>query len=73
MITALRDGFHTGMIMMKRGITRFRGMTGARVHASALPFVASRVLAECRTFSMRLPLPMVVVMIVRVVMIMSTV
>ena len=71
MITALRDGFHTGMIMMKRGITRFRGMTGARVHASALPFVASRVLAECRTFSMRLPLPMVVVMIVRVVMIMS--
>ena len=52
MITALRDGFHTGMIMMKRGITRFRGMTGARVHASALPFVASRVLAEYRTFSL---------------------
>ena len=71
MIIALMDGFHTGMIMMKRGITRFRGMTGARVHASALPFVASRVLPECRTFSMRLPLPMVVVMIVRVVMIMS--
>ena len=71
MIVALRDGFNTGMIMMKRGITRFRGMTGARVHASALPFVASRVLPECRTFSMRLPLPMVVVMIVRVVMIMS--
>lgn len=71
MIIALSDDFHTGMIMMKRGITRFRGMTGARVHASALPFVASRVLPECRTFSMRLPLPMVVVMIVRVVMIMS--
>ena len=71
MIIALRDRFHTGMIMMKRGITRFRGMTGARVHASALPFVASRALPECRTFSMRLPLPMVVVMIVRVVMIMS--
>ena len=69
MIIALSDDFHTGMIMMKRGITRFRGMTGARVHASALPFVASRVLPECRTFSMRLPLP--VVMIVRVVMIMS--
>lgn len=63
MIIALMDGFHTGMIMMKRGITRFRGMTGARVHASALPFVASLVLPECRTFSMRLPLPMVVVMI----------
>ena len=71
MIIALMNGFHTGMIMMKRGIMRFRGMTGARVHASALPFVASRVLPECRTFSMRLPLPMVVVMIVRVVMIMS--
>ena len=73
MIVALKDGFNTGMIMMKRGITRFRGMTGARVHASALPFVASRVLPECRTFSMRLSLPMVVVMvmIVRVVMIMS--
>ena len=71
MIIALMNGFHTGMIMMKRGITRFRGMTGARVHASALPFVASLVLPECRTFSMRLPLPMVVVMIVRVVMIMS--
>ena len=71
MIIALRDRFHTGMIMMKRGITRFRSMTGARVHASALPFVASRALPECRTFSMRLPLPMVVVMIVRVVMIMS--
>ena len=63
MIIALMNGFHTGMIMMKRGITRFRGMTGARVHASALPFVASLVLPECRTFSMRLPLPMVVVMI----------
>ena len=71
MIIALMNGFHTGMIMMKRGITRFRGMTGARVHASALPFVASLVLPECRTFSMRLPLPMVVAMIVRVVMIMS--
>ena len=63
MIIALMNEFHTGMIMMKRGITRFRGMTGARVHASALPFVASLVLPECRTFSMRLPLPMVVVMI----------
>ena len=63
MIIALMNGFHTGMIMMKRGIMRFRGMTGARVHASALPFVASLVLPECRTFSMRLPLPMVVVMI----------
>ena len=71
MIIALMDGFHTGMIMMKRGITRFRGMTGARVHASALPFVASLFLPECRTFSMRLPLAMVVVMIMRVVMIMS--
>lgn len=71
MIIALMNWFHTGMIMMKRGITRFRGMTGARVHASALPFVASLVLPECRTFSMRLPLPMVVAMIVRVVMIMS--
>lgn len=63
MIIALMNGFHTGMIKMKRGITRFRGMTGARVHASALPFVGSLVLPECRTFSMRLPLPMVVVMI----------
>lgn len=71
MIIALMDGFHTSMIMMKHGITRFRGMTGTRVHASALPFVASRALPECRTFSMRLPLPMVVVMIVRLVMIMS--
>ena len=71
MIVALRDGFNTGMIMMKRGITRFRGMTAPRIQAAALPFVARRVLPECRTFSMRLPLPMVVVMIVRVVMIMS--
>ena len=71
MIVALRDGFNTGMIMMKRGITRFRGMTAPRIQAAALPFVASRVLPECRTFSMRLPLPMVVVMIVRVVMITS--
>ena len=71
MIVALRDGFNTGMIMMKRGITRFRGMTAPRIQAAALPFVASLVLPECRTFSMRLPLPMVVAMIVRVVMIMS--
>lgn len=69
MIVALRDGFNTGMIMMKRGITRFRGMTAPRIQAAALPFVASRVLPKCRTLSMRLPLP--VVMIVRVVMIMS--
>ena len=69
MIVALRDGFHTGMIMMKRGITRFRGMTAPRIQAAALPFVASRVLPECRTLSRMLPLP--VVMIVRAVMIMS--
>ena len=69
MIVALRDGFNTGMIMMKRGITRFRGMTAPRIQAAALPFVASRVLPECRTLSRMLPLP--VVMIVRVVMIMS--
>ena len=69
MIVALRDGFHTGMIMMKRGITRFRGMIAPRIQAAALPFVASLVLPECRTLSMRLPLP--VVMIVHVVMIMS--
>ena len=69
MIVALRDGFNTGMIMMKRGITRFRGMTAPRIQAAALPFVASRVLPECRTLSRMLPLP--VVMIVRAVMIMS--
>ena len=69
MIVALRDGFNTGMIMMKRGITRFRGMTAPRIQAAALPFVASRVLPKCRTLSRMLPLP--VVMIVRVVMIMS--
>ena len=69
MIVALRDRFNTGMIMMKRGITRFRGMTAPRIQAAALPFVASRVLPECRTLSRMLPLP--VVMIVRVVMIMS--
>ena len=69
MIVTLRDGFNTGMIMMKRGITRFRGMTAPRIQAAALPFVASLVLPECRTLSRMLPLP--VVMIVRVVMIMS--
>ena len=69
MIIALMNGFHTGMIMMKRGITRFRGMTAPRIQAAALPFVASLVLPECRTLSRMLPLP--VVMIVRVVMIMS--
>ena len=69
MIVALSDDFHTGMIMMKRGITRFRGMTAPRIQAAALPFVASRVLPECRTLSRMLPLP--VVMIVRAVMIMS--
>ena len=63
MIVALRDGFNTGMIMMKRGITRFRGMTAPRIQAAALPFVASRVLPECRTLSRMLPLP--VVMFVR--------
>ena len=69
MIVTLRDGFNTGMIMMTRGITRFRGMTAPRIQAAALPFVASLVLPECRTLSRMLPLP--VVMIVRVVMIMS--
>lgn len=69
MIVALRDRFNTGMIMMKRGITRFRGMTAPRIQAAALPFVASLVLPECRTLSRMLPLP--VVMIVGVVMIMS--
>ena len=69
MIVALRDGFNTGMIMMKRGITRFRGMTAPRIQAAALPFVASLVLPECRTLSRMLSLP--VVMLVRVVMIMS--
>ena len=69
MIVSLRDGFNTSMIMMKRGITRFRGMTAPRIQAAVLPFVASLVLPECRTLSRMLPLP--VVMIVRAVMIMS--
>ena len=59
------------MAMIRRGITRIGGLTASRIQATALPFMTSRVLLECRTRSMMLFMVKAVLRILRRVMIMS--
>ena len=59
------------MATIRRGITRIGGMTASRIQATALPFMTSRVLLECRMRSMMLFMVKAVLRILRRVMIMS--
>ena len=64
------DRFSTIVTMIWCGITRIADMAASRIHVTALPFMASRVLPECRTRSMVLPMAMAVFRIVHMVVIM---
>ena len=70
-ITVLMNRLNAIMATIRCGITRIGGMTASRIQATALPFMTSRVLLECRMRSMMLFMVKAVLRILRRVMIMS--